>query len=99
MSAHSPTGARGEAGSSAAIEYSLPDGNELFRYDPGIFSVWYGDVQRLPRGNTLVTFSMAGEIHEVDSRGNLVMEVRGDIFGYSEWRSTLYGPPADIEQP
>jgi hypothetical protein len=89
----------GEAGSSAVIEYSLPDGNELFRYDPGIFSVWYGDVQRLPRGNTLVTFSMAGKIQEIDSRGNLVMEMLGDLFGYSEWRSTLYGPPTDIQQP
>jgi hypothetical protein len=87
----------GEGGSSAVIEYSLPDGKELWRYDPGIFSVWYGDVQRLPRGNTLVTFSMAGQIQEVDSRGNLVMEVVGDIFYYSEWRSTLYGPPVDMQ--
>ena len=88
----------GENGSSAAIEYSLPDGKELFRYDPGIFSIWYGDVQRLPKGNTLVTFSLAGAIHEIDSHGNLVMEVQGEIFGYSEWRSTLYGPPTDIQQ-
>ena len=83
--------------SSAALEYSLPDGKELFRYEPGIFSVWYGDVQRLPKGNTLVTFSMAGKIQEVDSHGSLVMEIQGEIFGYSEWRGTLYGPPADIQ--
>jgi len=89
----------GAVGNSAVIEYSLPDGEEVFRYDPGIFSIWYGDVQRLPRGNTLVTFSMAGRIQEIDSSGKLVMEVQGDLFGYSEWRSTLYGPPADIEQP
>jgi hypothetical protein len=87
----------GSGRSSAAIEYSLPDGKELFRYEPGIFSVWYGDVQRLPKGNTLVTFSMAGKIQEVDAQGSLVMEVQGEIFGYSEWRSTLYGPPSDIQ--
>jgi hypothetical protein len=87
----------GEGGSSAVIEYSLPDGKELWRYAPGIFSVWYGDVQRLPRGNTLVTFSMAGTIQEIDSRSNLVMEVEGDAFYYSEWRSTLYGPPVDMQ--
>jgi hypothetical protein len=87
----------GADGNSAALEFSLSDGKELFRYDPGIFSVWYGDVQRLPRGNTLVTFSMAGKIHEIDSRGHLAMEILGEIFGYSEWRSTLYGPPSDIQ--
>jgi hypothetical protein len=87
----------GDNGNSAALEFSLSDGKELFRYDPGLFSVWYGDVQRLPRGNTLVTFSFAGLIHEVDSKGNLAMEVEGPIFAYAEWRSTLYGPPSDIE--
>jgi hypothetical protein len=87
----------GEGGNSAVLEYSLPDGKELFRYDPGVFSVWYGDVQRLPRGNTLVTFSMAGRIQEIDPHGKLVMEVAGDFFYYSEWRSTLYGPPSDIQ--
>jgi hypothetical protein len=89
----------GEWGNSAAIEYSLTDGKELFRYDPGIFSVWYGDVQRLPGGNTLVTFSLAGRIREVDPQGEMVMEVRGDIFGYTEWRSSLYGPPSDTRLP
>ncbi len=87
----------GSGRSSVALEYSLADGKELFRYEPLIFSMWYGDVQRLPKGNTLVTFSMAGEIHEVDSQGRLVMEVQGESFGYSEWRRTLYGPPDDIQ--
>lgn len=87
----------GANSNSAALELSLTDGKELFRYDPGIFSIWYGDAQRLPRGNTLVTFSMAGKIHEVDPQGQLAMEVRGQIFGYTEWRSSLYGPPADLQ--
>jgi hypothetical protein len=87
----------GGAGGSAALEYSLTDGAEIFRYDPGIFSVWYGDVQRLPGGNTLVTFSIAGVMHEVAPDGTLLMEVNGDIFGYAEWRNSLYGPPTDIQ--
>lgn len=87
----------GNTGGSAALEYSLLDGSEIFRYDPGIFSVWYGDVQRLPGGNTFVTFSIAGAMHEVGPDGELLMEVRGDIFGYVEWRSSLYGPPTDIQ--
>jgi len=88
----------GNGGTSAAIEYSLTDGTEVFRYEPGIFSVYYGDVQRLPAGNTLVTFSIDGTMHEVDPAGNLVMTIRGDLFGYAEWRSSLYGPPNDIRQ-
>ena len=85
--------------SSAAIEFSLTDGTELFRYaPPGVSSPFYGDVQRLPGGNTLVTFSVAGEMHEVDPNGNLVMTVEGEnVFGYAEWRRSLYGPPTDIQ--
>jgi hypothetical protein len=40
---------------------------------------------------------MAGRIQEVDPQGNLVMQVLGQIFGYTEWRNTLYGPPCDIQ--
>jgi hypothetical protein len=79
--------------SSAALEYSLADGKEILRYDSGVFSVWLGDVQRLPNGNTLVTYSIAGKMHEIDPNKNLVMEADGDSFGYSTWRPSLYGPP------
>jgi hypothetical protein len=51
-----------------------------------------GDVQRLPGGNTLVTYSNAGTIVELDPSWNVVQTftVRA---GYSNWRPTLYGPP------
>jgi hypothetical protein len=52
-----------------------------------------GDVQRLPNGNTLVTFSNAGTIYELDTAWNVVQTLRASSFGYSEWRETLYGPP------
>lgn len=53
-----------------------------------------GDVQRLPNGNTLVTFSNVGTIYELDTAWNVVQTLRASSFGYSEWRETLYGPPS-----
>jgi hypothetical protein len=52
-----------------------------------------GDVQRLPNGNTLVTFSNNGVIYELDPAWNVVQTLAASSFGYSEWRETLYGPP------
>ena len=56
-----------------------------------------GDVQRLPNGNTLVTFSNNGLIQELDSSWNVVQTLQAPStsgsFGYSDWRTTLYGPP------
>lgn len=51
-----------------------------------------GDVQRLPNGNTLVTYSTDGEILEVDASGAPVQALTGS-YGYADWRPTLYGPP------
>jgi Arylsulfotransferase (ASST) len=52
-----------------------------------------GDVQRLPNGNTLITYSTAGEILEVDPSWAPVQTITG-AYGYADWRETLYGPPA-----
>ena len=84
---------------SAAIEYDL-DGNELKRFPSGGFTANLGDVQRLPGGNTLITYSNDSLIQEVDAQGNLVLEVRvdGSSLAYSLWRESLYGPPPDILQ-
>jgi hypothetical protein len=86
----------GSGGGAAAIEYD-PSGNELFRYAPGISTSNLGDVQRLPGGNTLVTFSTSATIHEVDPSGSpvLTIDTGGIQIGYSSWRPSLYGPPAD----
>jgi hypothetical protein len=51
-----------------------------------------GDVQRLPNGNTLVTYSSAGTIVELDASWNVVQTFTVRV-GYSSWRPTLYGPP------
>jgi hypothetical protein len=52
-----------------------------------------GDVQRLPNGNTLITYSTDGVILEVDPSWAMVQTLTGS-YGYADWRETLYGPPA-----
>lgn len=82
---------------STVFEYDL-DGNEIFSYDGGEFSANLGDVQRLPGGNTLVTYSNSGIIHEVTANQELVLEITsgGDSFGYALWVDSLYGEPSDL---
>jgi hypothetical protein len=61
----------------------------------GVDSFVLGDVQRLPNGNILVTYSTDGEIHEITPSGQLVATFRTtSAMGYSEFRPSLYGPPA-----
>lgn len=52
-----------------------------------------GDVQRLPGGHTLVTYSNDGAIVELDASWSEVQRFSARV-GYSSWRPTLYGPPA-----
>ena len=51
-----------------------------------------GDVQRLPGGNTLVTYSIEGKIVELDPDWNEVQTFSVRV-GYASWRPSLYGPP------
>ena len=63
---------------------------------PAIQNNVLGDVQRLPNGNTLIAYSTAGLLEEVDASGNLLQKWQLSIsatFGYIEKRATLYGPP------
>ena len=57
-----------------------------------------GDVQRLPAGNTLITYSNQSLIQEVDATGKVVLEIKvaGSSLAYSLWLQDLYGPPPDI---
>lgn len=52
-----------------------------------------GDVQRLPNGNTLITYSGSNTIVELDATWREVQRFEARV-GYSNWRPTLYGPPA-----
>jgi hypothetical protein len=83
-------------GVSAAIEYDF-NGVELRRFQSGLYSRPMGDVQRLPGGNTIVTYSDAAVIQEFDGDGNIVFQVNGggSPMGYARWRESLYAPPID----
>lgn len=68
----------------------------VWEYEGGVRALIFGDVQRPDNGNTLVNYSNAGEIHEVDPSGSLVQAISwqlGGATGYSMKRQSLYGPP------
>ena len=70
---------------------------EVWQYtsaDP-IVSRFLGDVQRLPNGNTIIDYSGAAIIHQVNPDGELIqkLEFPQTAIGYMTWRPTLYGPP------
>ncbi len=54
-----------------------------------------GDVQRLPGGNTLVTYGTDAKIVELDASWNEVQTFSARV-GYASWRPTLYGPPTRL---
>ncbi len=91
----------GDMGQSATARvFSLDESNftatQDWSYSSGNSSQTMGDTQHLDGGNTLVTFSNDGVIHEVDSSGNLVESISfslGGGLGYAMRRPTLYGPP------
>ncbi len=68
----------------------------LFSYTSatGEASSSLGDVQRLANGNTLITYSNQGTIHEINEAGELVQSItnQGGL-GYAIHRVSLYGPP------
>lgn len=88
----------GAGKASAVIEYAL-DGSERTRYESAYGATNLGDVQRLPGGNTLITYSTDSIIQEIDSEENVVLEISGGgtRIGYALWRDTLYGAPSDLD--
>jgi hypothetical protein len=83
---------------SRAVEYAFQDDGstvrEVWSYwpKPAIRSPSLGDVHRFADGDTLVTFSVAGVIHEVDNAGNPVWKLTaqaGGALGYTTWKSDL----------
>ena len=85
-------------GSNEAWGYTLDTtkmtATEILGYTAsGATSNVLGDIQRLPNGNYLITFSTSGQIHEVTSSGTLVAKFTSASFGYSEFRESLYGAP------
>jgi hypothetical protein len=85
-------------GSSTARVFKLNTSNmtatSVLNYSAsGVNSNVMGDVQGLPNGNILVTFSQSGQMNEITSTGQLVATYKTSAFGYTEYRDSLYGPP------
>jgi hypothetical protein len=89
-------------GNSMALEFAFSGSSvsQTWSYSGGESSGTFGDVERLPNGNTLVTYSNAGVMHEVDSSGNLVRTITvggggggGGTGGYADWYEDLYNAP------
>lgn len=76
------------------LDFETMRATRVWSYDGGHSSITLGDVQRLGDGNTLVTYSNAGVIHEVDGEGVLLQTWQfGSGIGYVEHRRSLYGAP------
>jgi hypothetical protein len=71
---------------------------QVWQYADGPAVLAGGDVQRLPNGNTLGNYAIAGEIREVDPAGNIVQKIAaaGKSFGYSVACTSLYDHPPRI---
>lgn len=81
-----------------ALDFSTKTATRVWEYVSGERSVLYGDVRRLANGNTLVTYSSFGIVHEVSPNGELIEELifepPGGI-GYATKRASLYGRPPE----
>jgi hypothetical protein len=77
------------------LDLSAMTATTSWMYDGDESSQTLGDVQRLSNGNTLVTYSNAGVIHEVDAGGTLLqsLSIASGSFGYVMKRASLYGAP------
>jgi len=76
---------------STVLEFDLESGEEVWRYESDEFTENFGNAQRLPGGNTLVTYSNAGVIHETTPDQVKVLEIRtAEHLGYATWRPSLY---------
>jgi hypothetical protein len=91
----------GQSGASHVFEFQITDSGSfgittIKDFTSGNYSSSsMGDVQRLPNGNTLITYSRDGVILEVDPSWATVQTFSGE-FGYAEWREALYGPPCRL---
>ncbi len=93
-------GAMGSGESSLVWEYQLNQNagtaTELWRYDAGISAAFGGDVQRLANGNTMIAYSSAGVIQELNPNKGVIQEMTwplGYSVSYIMKEDSLYGGP------
>ena len=80
-----------------ALNWKAMSAREIWRFgsDPPLYSYGLGDADRLPNGNTLVTWSSLGQIDEVSPSGDVVWRLNtalGAAIGYVDWLETLNLP-------
>ena len=82
-------------GTSKVLHYTINGATASldWQYSAAGNSPTFSDAQHLPNGNFLVTNSQTGAVHEIDSSATLVVSYPSLSKGYSQHRSTLYGPP------
>lgn len=84
---------------SPVYEYAVTEASgvrtatEVWSYSSDASSLIFGDVGRLANGNTLITYSSTGIIVEVTPDKQVARKLTSTNFGYSTFRTTLYGPP------
>ncbi len=75
------------------LDLEARSARRVWQYAGGPASAILGDVQYLVNGNVLVTYSSSGELHEVNSAGQLVQRwVFSEQIGYShhqEWLGSI----------
>jgi hypothetical protein len=83
-------------GASPIIELQLDEAawtaTRVWEYS-GDSSPTLGDVQELPNGNILITYSNSGVIQELTKDKTVVQSWTTTSLGYTDYRETLYGPP------
>lgn len=85
-----------QGGQSRVLHYTINGSTATldWQYSGMGNSPTFSDAQYLPNGNFLGTASQGGNVHEVDSSGQLVVSFNGLCRGgYPHHRPTLYGPP------
>lgn len=80
-----------------ALDLDARTAEQVWTYsDPSLSSGIFGDVQRLPNGNTVVGYALEGVVQEVSAEGEVLQQLEwpsGHAFGYIQKRPSLYGPP------
>ncbi|HWP06678.1 MAG TPA: hypothetical protein VNN72_13085 [Polyangiaceae bacterium] len=84
-----------QGGMSKVLHYTISGATASldWQYSAAGNSPTFSDAQHLPNGNFLVTNSQSGAVHEIDASAKLVVSYPSLSKGYSQHRSTLYGPP------
>jgi hypothetical protein len=93
-------GVMGAGSRSIVYEFMLDletmQADEIWSYDGDLNTPFGGDVQRLANGNTIITYSSSGVIHEVGPTGELLQSLEFPLEGsvsYLEKRLSLYDSP------